>query len=228
MKKLVAMAVAAVLCGAAYLPASAAVTVNGSVTVKWNTAIAATLVLSTNYDATGAQQLTAPSIITQNNGGAGACTAAGAGSEGAGVVNFGSITPDFVQSTNCMYKNAVNALVKTNSVSWTLTQALAAAAVTGSTLCALANDAGNSFPFPASGALAATQSIAAHTVANIAGTTCPASGLTIVNGSNVTAANSTTAYPTGANIGEDYALLLGTTSVTGAQTETVNYQLIAN
>ena len=41
-------------------------------------------------------------------------------------------------------------------------------------------------------------------------------------------ANSTTAYPVGANIGQDYELLLGTTSVTGAQTETVNYQLIAN
>lgn len=221
MKKLVATAVLASLVGAACLPAGA-VTVNGSVTVKWNTAVAATLTLATNYDAAGAQQLTAPSILTNANGGSGACTATGSGSEVAATVNFGSITPDFVQSTNCLYKNGVNAQVKTNSTTWNMTETLAAAAVAGSTLCALGN--GQTFPFPASGALPATQTAR---VAATGGTTCPAGSLTITAASS-TAITSTTAYPGGANIGQDMELLIGTASATGAQTETVNYQVIAN
>lgn len=227
MKKLVAIAIVAILCGAA-LPAGAAVTVNGSVTVKWNTSVAASLTLATNYSAAGAQQLTAPTIVTQNNTGSGACTATGAGSEVAATVNFGNITPDFAQTTGCLYQNASNAIVKTNSTNWTLTEATAAALPTGATLCALANDAGNSWPFPATGALPATQTVAAHTAASIAGTSCPASALSLTT-SNSTAISSTTAYPTtAANIGEDMALLLTAANPLGANTVTVNYQVIAN
>ena len=226
-KKLVASAAAVALCAAAYLPASAAVTVNGSVTVKWNTAIAATMLLTTNYSAAGAQGNGAPTIIQNVNGGSGSCTATGVGSEANLTVNYGSITPDFVQSTNCMYENGVNALVKTNSTNWTLTEALSAAPLAGTTLCALANNAGNSFPFPANGAEPVTQTVAAHTVAFIAGATCPANTLTLT-AANSTAVAATAAYPAGANIGEDLELLIGSAAATGNQTETLNYQLIAN
>jgi hypothetical protein len=225
-KKFVAIAAVAIMCGAA-LPAGAAVTVNGTVTVKWNTAVAASMTLATNYDAAGAQQLTAPTIVTQANTGSGACTAAGAGSEAAATVNFGSITPDFAQTTGCLYQNGVNAVVKTNSTNWTLTEATAAAPPAGATLCALANDPLNKFPFPATGALPATQTIAAHTAAYIAGTTCPANQLTLTAALS-TAVTSTTAYPAGANIGQDMALLLTAANPLGANTVTVNYQVIAN
>lgn len=225
-KKFVAFAAVAALCGAA-VPASAAaaVTVNGTVTVKWNTAVAASMTLATNYDAAGAQQTTAPTILTQNNTGSGTCVAPAA--EVAATVNFGTITPDFSQTTGCLYQNGVNALIKTNSTNWTLTEATAAAPPTGATLCALANDASGNFPFPATGALAATQSIAAHTAAYIAGTTCPASQLTLST-TNSTAVTSTTAYPGGANIGQDMALLLTSANPLGNNTVTVNYQVIAN
>ncbi|GAC1354920.1 MAG: hypothetical protein NVSMB31_15250 [Vulcanimicrobiaceae bacterium] len=220
MKKLVALGVFGAMLASA-LPA-AAVTVNGSVTVKWNTAIIATLALNTNYDATGAQQLTAPSILTNNNTGAGTCTAAGAGSEVAATVNFGSITPDFSQPTGCLYKNGVDAKVTTNSTSWSMTETLAAAAVSGSVLCALGN--GQTFPFPATGALPATQTAR---VAAVAGAACPAGSLTLTAAAS-TAITSTTAYTGGAHIGQDMQLILTGASPTGAQTETVNYQVIAN
>lgn len=219
MKKYVAIATVAILCGAA-LPAGA-VTKTGTVTVQWNTAVAATLGLATNYDATGAQQLTAPAILTNANGGSGACTANGAGSEAAATVNFGAITPDFAQTTGCLYKNGVNALVKTNSTSWNMTEALSSV-VTGSTMCAMGN--GQTFPFPATGALPATQTARAAAPAT---TTCPAGSLALT-ASAATAITSTTAYPGGANIGQDMLLLLGTSSATGAQTVTLTYTVIAS
>lgn len=217
-KKYLAIGIMAVLGGAA-LPAGA-VTQSGTVTVKWNTAVAATIALATNYDATGAQQLTAPSILTAANGGSGACTATGAGSEAAGTVNFGSITPDFAQTTGCLYKNAVNALVKTNSTSWSVAEKMDGLP-TGSTLCALGN--GIAFPAATLTSAPATQSGRA---AAVAGTTC--SGGPSITTASTTVVSSATAYPSGANIGEDLQLLLSTAAATGAQTQVLTVTVTAN
>src|ERR1700679_2817405 len=73
------------------MPAAFAGTTSNQVniTVKWNTLAVGTLVINTNYSATGAQQLTAPSILTNVNSGVGTCSLTGIGSEAAQTVNFG-------------------------------------------------------------------------------------------------------------------------------------------
>jgi hypothetical protein len=94
----------------------------GTVTIKWNTQQLASLSLVTNYSAAGAQQLTAPTIIAQLNGGTGACTATGTGSEAANTVNFGNVTPDASNTTDCLYENGVLAKYSTNdSLGYSLT-----------------------------------------------------------------------------------------------------------
>lgn len=224
MKKLITLAALAALLAPALPAGAAAVTRTGTVTVKWNTSVTANLALTTNYDATGAQQTTAPSILTAANGGSGTCTAAGAGSEVAATVNFGSVSPDFAQTTGCLYKNAVNAIVQTNSINWNLSEAVGAA-VAGTALCAFPNGLGGSFPATVSGAsVPATQTVRA---AAPAGATCAAGGATIT-AAGVQVASSTTAYPTGANVGEDMELLLSPSTPSGNQQYLVTYTLVAN
>ena len=219
-KKLVALGVLGVLIGSA-LPAGA-VTQTGTVTVKWNTAVTATLALNNNYSATGASQTTAPGVFTNNNTGSGTC--AGPASEVAATVNFGTITPDTVQNTNCLYDNAIDAKIVTNSVSWNLTEALSAV-VSGTTMCALGN--GQTFPFPGTGALPVTQTTRTSNALTPSGTSCPASSLAL-SATAATAVTSTTAYTGGAHIGEDMWISVTPSSTTGAQAPTLTYTLTAN
>lgn len=225
-KKLMTLAALGALLASALPAGAAAVTKTGTVTVKWNTSVTASLALATNYDAAGAQQLTAPAILANANPGAGSCTAAGAGSEVAATVNFGPVSPDFTNPTGCLYKNAVNALVQTNSPNWTLSEALSAA-VTGATLCAFANGNGGSFPATISGAAGPTQTARA---ASPVGAACAAGAATLPSAAppGLQVASSTTAYPAGANVGEDLELILSPTSPSGAQSYTVTYTLVAN
>lgn len=226
-KKLLSLAAFAAIVGTTALPAGAA-TQTGNVTVKWNVSVTANLTLATNYSTTGAQQLTAPSelLSTGPGGTAEACTAPA--SEVAATVNFGTITPDsgLAKNTDCLYKNAVNAQVTTNSVSWSLGEYEAAALPAGATLCVYPN-AFASFPATVSGAAAATQSGRATYADN---TTCSAGAVTLgTTASNNNLATSTTQYTgAAANIGEDMGLLLTPAAATGAQTVTVTYSLLAN
>ncbi len=225
-KQLAATAVlAGLILGA--LPAGAA-TVTKPVTVKWNTQAVATLTLNTNYSAAGAQQLTAPTIL-QHASGSGACTPTGAGSEAAATVNFGNVTPDSSTVTDCLYENAVNAQVATNSTNWSLTEQSSAAVPTSFELCALANNSGGTFPFTVAASLPATQTTRAAALANTNTTAC-ASGaqlnttpFTIITGESTAF---TSAAP--ANLGEDLDLAIGPNAPTGAQLVTVNYTLVAN
>lgn len=230
-KKLLSLAAFAAIVGAAALPAGA-VTQTGSVTVKWNITVTAALALNTNYSATGAQGLGAPTIL-KSTGPAGSasesCTAAA--SEVAATVNFNQITPDstLASNTDCLYKNAVDAQVTTNSGNWTLGEYATAALPTGATLCAYPNNFA-SFPLTiaAAGTAPATQSARAAYADNAA---CAAGSLLLPAAANSTnlvtsAAQAFTAAP--AHIGEDMALLLTPAAATGAQTVTVTYSLIAN
>jgi hypothetical protein len=226
-KKLLSLAAFAAVVGTTALPA-AAVTVPGNVTVKWNVSVAATLNLNQNYSAAGAAQVSAPSIVSLAAGmGSGSCTANGAGSEAAGTVNFGNVTPDSGANTiGCQYKNAINAVVTTNSVNWSMTEALSAALPAGYSLCV----APNGFTWGAAGgaALSATQSAAANAVAP-AGAACGAgtTGLTTTAATALTETNAFTgASP--ANVGEDYELLIPPLAANGAKTATVVYSVIAN
>jgi hypothetical protein len=209
------------------------VTQTGTVTVKWNISVTAALALNTNYSATGAQQLTAPAILASLNGGSGnACPATGNGSEVAATVNFGTITPDsgLTKNTDCLYKNAVDAQVTTNSSNWTLGEYVSSASIpAGATLCAYPNNFA-SFPvtIAAAGTAPATQSSRASYTDN---TTCAAAAATLSTTSTSTnivtsSAQAFTGSP--AHIGEDMALLLTPAAATGAQTVTVTYSLVAN
>ena len=234
-KKLLSLAALAAIVGATALPAGA-VTQTGTVTVKWNITVTAALALTTDYGATGAQGgAGVPSaLLSTGPGGAGEACAAPAAAPSAGpppVVDFGTITPDsgLSKNTDCLYKNAVDAQVTTNSSNWTLGEYEAAALPAGATLCAYPN---NFAAFPvtiaAAGTAPATQSARGAYADN---TTCAAAasvlGTAITSTNLVTSsAQSFTGAP--AHIGEDMALLLTPAAATGAQTVNVTYSLIAN
>lgn len=225
MKKLLSLATLAAVVGVTALPAAAA-NPTGNVTVKWNIAASGTLSLNTNYSNTGAQQTTAPSILAALNGGAGSCTATGAGSEVAATVNFGSITPDTTVYEGCYYKNAVNAVVTTNDNSWNLQANVSAALPAGYSLCG----SGNGFTWGAAGgaALAATQSAVATAPAPSGTNSCGA-GETAITTTAANVITETNAFPTTpGNVGQDLELIVPPLATKGAQTATLVYTEVLN
>lgn len=229
MKKLLSLATLAAVVGATALPAAAA-NPTGNVTVKWNIAATGTLALNQNYSAAGAAQTTAPTIVSMAAmpGGA-SCTAAGAGSEVAGTVNFGSIAPPSSGTANsaCQYKNAINAVVTTNdSNGWSITEALSAALGAGYGLCAIAN--GFTWGAAAGATMSATQSAATNAIAPSGTNTC-AAGANALSTTAATAMTNANAFPsTAANVGEDFELLVPPLASFGAGTATVVYTLVLN
>lgn len=235
MKKLISLAALAAMACATALPAGA-VTQTGSVTVKWNVSVSASLALATDYGATGAQGGNGvPAILLSTGpGGTGEACTGPAAAPSAGpppVVDFGTITPDsgLAKNTNCLYKNAVDAQVTTNSSSWSLGEYEAAALPTGATLCAYPNNFA-SFPvsIAAAGTAPATQSARATYTDN---TSCAASAATLgttASSVNLVSASAQSFTTSPAHIGEDMALLLTPAASTGAQTVTVTYSLVAN
>jgi hypothetical protein len=242
-KKLVTLAALAAMTASVALPAGAA-TVQKTVTVQWNLSVSANLNLYTNYNsgaATPASGLAPVGELMQGSLGSGeACTAPG--SVVAGTVDFGTITPDggLAADTVCAVKQAVDAWVQTNSTNWKLAEALTTNAPTGVVLCGLSNS-GN-FPVTVSGA-AATSPASARTAASLTdgngtGTgTCAGTGELAIPtdagnpfaaGNQANMATSTTAYPSGTNIGEDLELILHPAAATGAASRTLTVELIAN
>ncbi len=206
-------------------PANAA-TVNKTITVKWNTQATATLNVHTNYAASGLSNSpgTAGSILAH---GAGACTAADP-TNSDGTNDFGQVSPDGGGGMqDCLYKNAANAIVATNSTNWNLTAATATNPTTlGAELCALANGVAN-FPFSAA-ALPVTQTVRAAALSSASTASCVSGS--VLNNTALTLANETNAF-TGAspaNIGFDLDLVLGPTANTGNQSEVVTFTLTAN
>lgn len=219
-------------------PAFAAPTVKtGTVVVSWNTQAAAVLTLFTNYTAAGVEGAGNPTITTATNGGTGTCTATGNGAESAGpppTVNFGNVTPDTANTTDCNYQSAINAQVVTSSKNWSLTEAIQGSIPAGYGLCAFANNATKSFPFPAAGALAATASQfsgAAPATATVG--TCTAGAVTGAALSTtafnvISAASNSFTAATPANLGEDLELQVPANAAAGANTATIIYTLTAN
>lgn len=244
MKKLLSLAALTAMVAAAAMPAGAAVTKQSNVTVQWNISVSANLNVFTNYNS-GVATPTSGTVpvgeLLQGSLGTGeACTAAA--SVAAGTVDFGTITPDsgLAANTVCAMKQAVDAQVMTNSTNWKLAEALTTSAPSGVTLCGLSNS-GN-FPVTVSGA-AATSPASARTAASLTdgngtgtGTCAGAGELAIPTdagnpfaaGNQANMASSTTAYPTGTNVGEDLELITTPAAATGAATRTLVLELIAN
>jgi hypothetical protein len=233
-KRLLSLAALTVMVGATALPAGA-VNQTSNVTIDWNISPTAAITVATNYGGAGSltptQGLGAPTVWLDGTPGgtAEACTAPA--SETAGDVNFGSITPDsaLTANTDCGYKNAVDIKVSTNSTNWTVGEGMTAALPAGATLCALGNN-GVSFPVTMSGA-AANVTSSTRTAASLTDNlTCAGAGELTIPGavSSTNMASSTTAYPTGTNIGEDLEVLLTPASATGAKTVTMTVTLVAN
>jgi hypothetical protein len=227
-KKLLILATLAAMVGASALPAGAT-TASGTVTVKWNITVTANLTLNTDYTAAGAQGFTAPSLLlSTGTGGTGeACT--NTNPETTATVNFGTITPDsgLAKNTDCLYKNAVDALVQTNSTNWSLGEYNTAALPTGATLCAF----GNGYTFPSTTATATVNQSARATYTD--NTTCAAGGgnvaLTTTSTNNNLVNGATTAFTaTAASVTEDMGLMLTPAAATGPQNPTVTFSLIAN
>lgn len=244
-KKLLSLAALAAMVATAALPAGAAsVTKQSNVTVQWNISVSAALNVFTNYNsgaATPASGLVPVGEFLQGSLGAGEACGAPA-SVVAGTVDFGTITPDsgLTANTVCAVKQAVDAQVLTNSTNWKLAEALSTSTPAGVTLCGLSNS-GN-FPVTVSGA-AATSPASARTAASITdgnatgtGTCAGAGELAIPTdagnpfaaGNQANMATSTTAYPTGTNVGEDLELITTPAAATGAATRTLVLELIAN
>lgn len=238
MKKLAAVAAAALLAigYATTMPASAAVTQNGSVNVKWNVSVNATLALFTNYTNVGAFTATANTIDVNANGGTGTC--AGVSPAVTGVVDYGNITADVTHATYCGYENAVEAQVVTNSANWSLSEAEAVAPTGGFLICPIGNGAIAGFPAvapaPATMTAANAFNAANQTAGFPAAINCTAATLGGLPGltttpAKVTTANFTAATPaSGSYVGEGYVLAVPANAAAGAQTIAVNYQLIAN
>jgi hypothetical protein len=195
------------------------------ITVKWNTQAVGSLILHTNYDATGAQQLTAPSILTNNNGGAGTCTAAGVGSEAAATVNFGNVSADGTKFTNCQYKNAFIAIITTSDPLGYTLGVSAVAIPAGYQLCAIPNGAwANNMAVTQSSAVAATSIIATNA--------CPAapSGVGKTNMDTTGNANLFTggASTLGTNLGADVNLVIPNNASIVNNSTVENFTLTVN
>ncbi len=152
MKRILAIAAAAVAVGTMVLPASAASTYTyGSVKLQWNVPLTATLNVHTNYNAAGAF---GGASNTLYGSGAGVCTSQASGETDLNM-NFGTMAVSPTAGVSCTYKNAVamqlttNAKYQVNEYMDTATEV-----PTGTGFCAFPN--GLAFNGP--GSAAATQS----------------------------------------------------------------------
>uniref|UniRef100_E6Q473 Uncharacterized protein n=1 Tax=mine drainage metagenome TaxID=410659 RepID=E6Q473_9ZZZZ len=202
-----------------------------TVTIDWNTQKIASIVLTSQYNGTplGSHNTGAETIYPNLNTGAGVCAAsdteAGAGTSNgttnAAIVNFGNVTPDALQYTDCMEVNALNAVVETNdSLGYSVTEAATAGyPASGFLLCLLPNGtyANN---------LAATASGRAAAPSIVSTASCPG-GDFAMNGTGATLL-SAAAATTGTNLGGDVELVIAPNAPSGAQAVTVTYTLTTN
>lgn len=229
-KKFAALASFAAVLATTVAPAYAA-NPTGTVTIKWNTQSIATMALTTNYSATGAQGLGAPAIFQNTNGGAASagCTAAGAGSEVALTVNFGNVTPDSAKYVDCLYDNGINAAVATND---TLGYAVNVQETTAPTspgsymLCLLPNGTYSNTGAVAQSTRTSNASVTSIVTTTASGTSCGAGNTTIWG--TTQALYSSAAATAGANFGADVELVIAPNAPTGANSGVVTYTMALN
>lgn len=112
MKRILALAAAAVAAGTMVLPASAASTYTyGSVKLQWNVPLTATLNVHTNYTAAGAFGTAANTLLPSS---AGVCTSQTSGETDLNM-NYGTLAVSPSAVVACTYKNAVAMQLTTNA-----------------------------------------------------------------------------------------------------------------
>jgi hypothetical protein len=226
-KRILSLATCAAFAILATPAANASTTATGTITVKWNTQAIGSVTMVTDYNATGQSGFTSstvPTIYTQQNGGTtGACTAAGAGVPvNATTADFSNVTPDAVDTTDCLYKNGANALVVTSDTSGYSVAISAVGIPASALLCLLPNGA-----YANNGAV--TVSARGAGVAGItSAATCtgaPGNGYNMAGSANLI---STAASTAGTNLGGDINLALAANAASGAQSITVTYTMTMN
>ena len=217
-----------------------------SVVVKWNTQKSAAIALYTQTTASQASAAPAANDIYWASDPAGSTTSqcnnagngvAAAGKDGGGgngswtakVVNFGDVTPDGVDYTDCLEINAIEAYITTNDASGALTNVTASAAPVGygvagaggSYLCIIKDgtwNAGSATAWTASGLSAA---VAINTT-----NACPGGDIAAATGAGSTLLNSTAAVTSDLN--SDLELVLGPNSTVGSAAVTLTYTVTPN
>ena len=155
MKRILAIAAAAVAVGTMVLPASAASTYTyGSVKLQWNVPLTATLNVHTNYTAAGAFGGASNTLF---GSAAGVCTSQASGETDLNM-NYGTLAVSPTLVVACTYKNAV-AMQLTTNAKYQVNEYMdtAAEVPAGTGFCAFPN--GLAFAGP--GSAAATQSVRA-------------------------------------------------------------------
>ena len=234
--KLAALAFAASL-AASTLPAFAATT-TGTVTVKWNTQALASIVLVTQPSA--ALTHTGPSSIfwasnpgastTSGCNGVVATSASGSDASANLTINFGNVTPDTVNYTDCLEKDAINAQVVNNDTNgWNVTEQMTAgvptayATATGELLCLLPNPAG---AYAKDQAWLASARAAAVSITST--TACPVGDFPVLSASAttlLTVAAAGTAPTAGTNFPADMELAISPNAASNTVVATVTYTL---
>jgi hypothetical protein len=197
-----------------------------NITVKWNTQAIGSMVLNSNYNATGGQLLTAPGIIQTQNSGGGTCSTNGVGSETADTVNFGNVTADTTKYTDCQYRNAVIATVTTSDPGGysVTTQNITGALPSGYALCGLDNASANAAGGAAWANNGAVFQDNSGTATSIASLTCPTTDGWNVGSTTAQTLLAPTAATTGTNLGADYVLVVGPAATITNQ-ETTGFQI---
>jgi hypothetical protein len=202
------------------MPAAFASTVSNqtNITIKWNTQAVGSLVIHTNYNASGAFGGAAAAVLTGTNGGTtGTCTAAPAGQTDL-TVDFTNVTADGVKFTNCQYKNGFNAAIITSDPNgYQLGYAATAALPAGYGLCAIHNGTWINN-------MAVTQSAAATATVQTSATCTSGDRMDSTGTSNAftpSPVNSTT----GTNLGGDIELVIPANAAVGAATVTEQFTL---
>ena len=214
-----------------------AVTQTGTVQVEWNYAITATLTMFTQTTASQTHTIPASNDIywaSDPAGGAGTCNGGQVASKDPGVnlvVNFGSVSADPTDYTNCLETNAIDAYYVTNDSSgadFTVQATLGVpsdydTATNGSLLCIEPDGwtAGAT-----GGATAWTTSARAAAISMNSTTACSA-GLLVPKAAAVPLYNLNANAP-GNDLNQDVQLNMGPQMQSGNQTVTLTYTMVTN
>jgi len=204
----------------------------GTVTVKWNTQQVAAITMYTQTTASKTHAATAPSqdiywggngSLTSGCNGTTDTASAGGDSSANLTVNFGNVTPDANDYTNCLETNAIDAYVTTNDASGYTVGVAATAGVpatydtatNGSLVCVLPDGTyANNLAWTTSARVAAVSMTS--TTACSSGTAITATSATLLTA---------TAATSGTELNGDLQLNLGPNSAVVTASMTVTYTL---